>query len=94
MIFFCTVDCASLDDPTISYSTGALSNGNYPTGTIADYSCTLGELFNGDATRHCLSGGAWSGSEPNCSSKFVTVKPVIISMEPSILTIFNCAKLC
>ncbi len=69
--FFCTVDCAPLTDltgGTISYSTGALSNGNYPTGTAADHNCTLGELFNGDATRHCLAGGTWSGSEPFCSS--------------------------
>ncbi len=69
-----TVDCTPLTAPTggaISYSTGALSNGNYPTGTVADYNCTLGELFNGDATRHCLAGGTWSGSEPFCSGKLV-----------------------
>ncbi len=86
-----TVDCAPLSDPTggtIVYSTGALTNTNYPTGTVADYSCTPpGELFDGDATRHCLSGGTWSGREPICSSKFVKlsscqVQPVIISMEP------------
>ncbi len=71
MLFIHTVDCALLTDPTggaISYSTGALSNGNYTTATVAGYSCTLGELFNGDTTRHCLAGGTWTGSEPLCSS--------------------------
>ncbi len=80
MLFFCTVDCASLTNPTggaLSYSTGALSNGNYPTGTVADYSCTLGELFNRDDKRHCLAGGTWSGSEPFCSSE--TQLPVKMS---------------
>ncbi|XP_064407236.1 sushi, von Willebrand factor type A, EGF and pentraxin domain-containing protein 1-like isoform X2 [Halichondria panicea] len=64
------IDCTSLTVPiggTISYSTGALSNTNYPTGTVADYCCTPGELLNGDATRHCLSGGAWSGRGPSCA---------------------------
>ncbi len=70
MAFFCPGDCDLLDRPTdgeIEFSSSPLSNGNYTTGTVADYNCEGGlELF-GDATRHCLAGGAWSGSEPICS---------------------------
>ena len=38
-------------------------------GSNVTYSCAQGLALIGDATRTCLSNGAWSGSVPTCRSK-------------------------
>lgn len=64
------VNCDGLSDisngDTIGYSPAVLSNGQYSIGTDATYSCTLGQLFNGDMTRTCLDTGLFDGAEPEC----------------------------
>ncbi len=37
------------------------------TGTVATYGCDAGYALSGNATRTCLTSGAWSGSDPTCS---------------------------
>ena len=67
-----TVDCPPLTAITngmISYSTGALANGNYPSGTKATYTCTRGDLFDIESTRLCQPHGIWSDTDPTCAGQ-------------------------
>jgi len=38
-------------------------------GSKASYSCLSGFAMNGNEIRVCRSNGAWTGSDPECSSK-------------------------
>ena len=52
------------------YSSSANPNGNYPANTVATYSCTRGQLFNGDVTSTCQLDGTWTGTEPTCAGRY------------------------
>lgn len=69
-IFLSPVNCPALTEPTggsISYTMDPpLANGGFSISTIATFSCTTEQLFNGDAMRTCLSTGMWSGDQPEC----------------------------
>ena len=59
------VRCDDLPDITsgqVSFS-GSI---NFP-GTTATYTCIVGYVLVGDATRTCLESGQWSGIEPLCT---------------------------
>ena len=66
-----TVNCPPLPSVTngdITYSTGLLDDGNYPSGTQASYTCRQGQLFDLDgSTRLCQPHGHWSGTDPICA---------------------------
>ena len=61
------VRCDDLPDITsgqVSFS-GSI---NFP-GTTATYTCIVGYVLVGDATRTCLESGQWSGIEPLCTGE-------------------------
>jgi len=66
--FMLTVDfCSSLEAPengAVAYSPagGPL----YDVDTVATFTCNMGYMVTGDATRVCTSGTVWSGSSPTC----------------------------
>ena len=65
-----TADCLPLSMPSnggIVYSSSLNPNGNYPANTVATYSCTRGQLFDGDVMRTCQLDGMWTGTEPICA---------------------------
>ena len=61
------IRCADLPDITngdITFS----STINFP-GSIATYTCIVGYILVGDATRTCQENGQWSGIEPSCTGE-------------------------
>ncbi len=73
-LYLASASCTSLpnvDDATIIYTMEASAGSGFPEGTRGVYECIIGELFNGDAVRVCLSSGYWSGQEPICSGQYI-----------------------
>ena len=71
--YFCTivVDCDLLSNITngmLSYN----PQGQDQTllGATVTYTCNTGYTLNGNNMRTCLTGGAWSGSDPTCDGKY------------------------
>ena len=60
------VQCPSLE----AFDNGGLNlSGDSKYTSIATYSCNDGYTLMGDSKRVCAENGAWSGSEPFCSSE-------------------------
>ena len=73
---FIAGDCLILSIPSnggIVYSSSANQNGNYAPNTVATYSCTRGQLFNGDVMRTCQLDRTWTGTEPTCAGRYYSV---------------------
>ena len=64
-------NCPALNgiaDGMVSYSMLPESNGEYPEGTVATFSCDAGTELFGDTTRTCQSDHTWTNSDPTCQS--------------------------
>lgn len=76
---------------SISYDMAADGMGNYPYGTVASYSCDIGNGLNGVASRICVGDGSSSlgmfdGIEPTCESE-CTVYRINCHLHDSIIVI-------
>lgn len=69
--------CAAVMDPesgSVVYDTTADGSGNYPIGTVATYTCNIGNGLNGMASRTCVGDGSstvgdFDGNAPTCERK-------------------------
>lgn len=67
--------CSTLPTVTnadITYTTQPDGLNQVPVDTLAVYTCTNGELFEGDAIRVCSGDGSFDGIEPICAGEQVS----------------------
>ena len=62
---YIVVTCGALED----INNGEVDITGIVFNFVATYTCSEGHQLDGDMQRTCLSTGAWSGSEPQCSRK-------------------------
>ena len=63
------INCGALGDP----ANGEVSLSSTIFNSTATYSCNTGYTLTGDGTRTCLETGLWSGSEPMCTGKYISM---------------------
>ena len=68
------IACPTLTNPANGQVTFSNTGPPYALGTVATYSCSLGEGLTGNATRVCqnsdgTSVGGWSGTAPVCGGE-------------------------
>ena len=55
-----TCEALSLVNGQIDYSESALTNGEYPVGTVANFTCADGFSLSGSASSVCQMSGQWT----------------------------------
>ena len=79
--------CPALPDP----DNGMVTWDNLAPGGIATYTCDSGFILVGDPTRNCGSDGTWSGEEPTCDRKLLSIITACILLHNyCILLLSNC----
>ena len=77
------VDCGSLVNP----ANGQVSLETTFEGSVANYSCNQTYVLCGTECRVCQSNGSWSGTQPDCISKFYLPKVAIYVHEYTHLSV-------
>lgn len=60
-------ECNDLPNP----DNGIVSYDSRLEGSIAQYSCNVGFVLEGQSTRLCQGNGTWSGEEPTCEGEYL-----------------------
>ena len=63
------IDCGVLINPANGEVVAFVTTFN----STATYSCNTGYTLTGDDMRTCLETGLWSGSEPMCTGKYISM---------------------
>ena len=67
---FAAIDCGSLDNP----DDGIVSLNGTRLNSVAGYHCNIGYELVGDTERHCTEQGVWSGNQPTCEGKAMSLQ--------------------
>lgn len=59
----------SCGDPGVPPNAVISGGHSWTYGSVVQYSCLLGGLLVGSATRHCQEDGTWSGAPPYCTGE-------------------------
>ena len=73
IIVYIALLCPPLPDPV----NGMVMWDSLAPGGMGTYSCNHGFILDGDHTRICGGDGSWSGVEPTCPRKFITIFSII-----------------